>query len=129
LAGLKHDFDEISAILGEMLDDVQSRIARISPWMGLFDRLAGRSDEALFSFSASTARDLAWRTAQRLARLHEEAQATELDQLDRTVAALAQPIRSPGRWITTLLLIIRAREPNRVGDVVQALRSDAKGGG
>ncbi len=44
-----------------------------------------------------------------------------LKRLDRLVAALAIPIRSPGRSITLMSLLIRAREPNRIEDVVRAL--------
>ncbi len=122
LNGLQHDFDEITVLLGEMLDEVQARLGRISPWMGILDWLAGRTDEALFGASLSTSRSLAWKTAKRLAVLDEHERKAEVERLDRIVAALAGPIRHPGRQIQLLLLLARVREPNRVANVVSALR-------
>src|SRR5688500_2806352 len=50
LSAMKHDFEEITKLLGEMLDDVQDRLKEVSPWMGLIDRIGGRSDEQVCSF-------------------------------------------------------------------------------
>lgn len=122
LAGLKRDFDEITALLGEMLDDVQGRIARVSPWMGLLDKVGARTDEQLFSFALRGARDMAWRTAERFAVLDENSAQSELKRLDQTVARLAHPISHPGSWISTVLLIMRIRESSDVDEVVQSLR-------
>jgi hypothetical protein len=121
LPALKHDFDEISRLLGEMLDDVQRRIARVSPWMGLLDRVGGRSDENICSFCLGGSRDLAWLWAQRFARVPSASMATEVDRLDRTVALLTEPIARPAPVVATALALVRARETNDVARVVAAL--------
>ncbi|HEX7243844.1 MAG TPA: DUF5995 family protein [Longimicrobiaceae bacterium] len=119
LRGLKRDFDEISALLGEMLDDVQDRIARVSPWMGVLDRIGSRTDEEICTFCLGGSRDAAWRAAERFAVLGKDALPAELDHLDRVVAALAHPIRSPGPLVQAGLLLARAREPGDVARVVE----------
>jgi hypothetical protein len=41
LAGLERDFNEITVLLGEMIDGVQERINLVSPWFRLMDRVGG----------------------------------------------------------------------------------------
>lgn len=121
LLALKHDFDEISRLLGEMLDDVQSRIARVSPWMGLLDRAGGRSDEEICSFCLGGSRDLAWRWAQRFAAVPRAAVPQEVECLDRVVALLTRPIQRPAPAVAAALTLVRARESSNVARVVAAL--------
>lgn len=121
LPGLKRDFDEISRLLGEMLDDVQDRLSSVSPWLGILDRVGARVDETICTFCLSASRDLAWEAAKRFAVLPAERHDDELDRLDRRVAALARPIRNPGLYIGTALLIIRLRESHTLERVVEAL--------
>lgn len=121
LPGLQHDFREISALLGEMLDGVQDRIARVSPWMGVLDRVGMRTDEEICTFCLGGSRDLAWRWAQRFATADRVRLPHEIDALDQVVAGLAMPIRSPGFFLRPVLAAIRLREPRDVGRVLDAL--------
>jgi hypothetical protein len=121
LTGLKHDFIEITVLLNELLDDVQNRIARVSPWMGVLDRVGGRGEEEVCKFCLGGSRDVAWRTAEHLARLEPARHDAEIDRLDRIVAMLALPIRSPGLLLRAALAGIRLREPNAVAPVLDAL--------
>ena len=121
IGALKRDFDEISRLLGEMLDDVQRRIGRVSPWMGLLDRVGGRSDEEICTFCLSGSRDLAWRWARRFAVAPKRTLDAEIGALDQTVALLAVPIRSPSPLVAAALGMVRARETGDVAKVVTAL--------
>ena len=121
LLALKHDFDEISRLLGEMLDDVQERINGVSPWLGLLDRVGARSDEEICTFCLSGSRDLAWLWAQRFARTHADTLAREIDRLDCVVALLTKPIRRPTPMVATALALVRSRETSDVARVVAAL--------
>ena len=121
LQGLKHDFDEISRLLGEMLDDVQSRIGRVSPWMRALDWVGARNDEVVCTFCLGASRDLAWRSAQRLASMERGRVAEEIERMDRVVAALALPITTPAFFLRPVLLAIRLREPARAAEVIDAL--------
>jgi hypothetical protein len=115
LAALKRDFDEISVVLGEMLEDVQRRINGVSPWMGLLDRVGARSDEEIFTFGLRGSRDLAWHWAQRFSRVHASSLPAEIDRLDWAVSL-------PTPMVATALAVIRARETSDVARVVTALR-------
>ena len=51
LQSVEKDFNAVNVILAELLEDVQRRLATVSPWMGVLDRLGGSSDEAIVNFS------------------------------------------------------------------------------
>ena len=121
LPALRKDFDEINAVLREMLDDVQIRIARVSPWLGVLDRLGCRTDEEIFTFGLNKSRDLAWKTALFLNQNPRANWQTQIDLHDRAVAALAVPIYNPGLYLRAALLGARAREAADVGIVIDAL--------
>jgi len=121
LPGLKKDFDEITVLLGEMLDEVQDRLAGVSPWLGLLDMVGGRTDEEICTFCIGGARELAWRWAERSCALSGERLHAEIDDLDRKVAFLSLPIRRPTPLIATALAVIRMRETPDVERVVKAL--------
>ena len=121
LPALQHDFREISRLLGEMLEDVQDRIARVSPWMGILDRVGLRTDEEICTFCLGGSRDLAWKWAQRFASVDRSRLPHEIAALDAVVAALAMPIRTPGFFLRPVLAAIRLREPRDVPAVLDAL--------
>ena len=121
LQDLKHDFDEINAILSEMLDEVQGRIGHISPWLGLLDWVGGQSDEVISNFCLRAARDDAWRFAQTLARREVGEWEEVIRRLDRTTAARAQNILYPGVLLTPAMLVIRLRESPDVVSVLELL--------
>ncbi len=125
LAGLKNDFDQINRFLGAMLDDVQERIAAVSPWMGILDRLGMRSDEEICTFCLERSRDVAWMTATRLAGVRREQLPGEIEKVDGIVSALAGPIRSPGLLLAPFLLLVRLRESGDVTRVIDALEYPA----
>jgi hypothetical protein len=118
---LEHDFREISVLLGELLDDVQDRIGRVSPWMGLLDWIGMRHDEVVFTFALGGSRDLAWNWARRFATTDAARLPQEIDALDHVVATLASAIRKPHVWVRPVLMAIRLREPKDVGRVLDAL--------
>ena len=118
---LKHDFDEISRLLGEMLDGVQDRLARVSPWMGVLDRIGVRTDEEVCTFCLGGSRDLAWKWAQRFATVDRARLPQEIDALDHVVAVMAKAIHKPHFWLRPVLTAVRLREPRDVGPVLDAL--------
>jgi hypothetical protein len=118
---LKHDFDEISNLLGEMLNEVQDRIARVSPWMGILDRLGMRTDEEICTFCLGGSRDLAWKWAQRFATVDRGRVPQEIEALDAVVAVMARAIHKPHFWLRPVLAAVRLREPGDVGRILDAL--------
>ena len=123
LPGLRRDFDEITAILGETVDDVQDRIARVSPDMGLLDRFGCRTDEEVCTFALDRARTLAWGWAEHLAGpLAAHRQDEAIARLDGVVAQLGRRILAPRLHLRGAFLLVRMRETQDVAAVVDALR-------
>ena len=122
---LEGDFAEINRLLAAMIDDVQHRIAAVSPWMWVLDRAGQRTDEELCGFCIERARDVAWRSAVGLAPLGATARAAEIRRVDAIVAALARPIERPGPLARSALLGARLRETSDVGRVLDALAAPA----
>ena len=122
LAGLKKDFYQISDILSEMIDAVQERIDRLSPWFHIIDRVGGRSDEQICSFAIRIAREKAWETAEKLAYLPQP-DAQEFIRLhDHQVAKLGLLIQKPAFPINLGLHVIRIRERHKVAEIISALQ-------
>ncbi len=96
LPALERDYLAINAILAEVLEVAQEAVGDLSPLLDVLDRIGGRSDEELVSFSIVNARDEAWHEATRLAQEHEARRARSIVSLDRRVALLAERILLPG---------------------------------
>lgn len=121
LPALKRDFDEINDILAELHEKIQRQIEALSPWLGLLDRLAGRTDEIVFNFSLKRARAAAWKFAEQLASLPPEQQAPAIEKKDSKIAALANRIRRPGWLISLVTFMIRVRESNDITRIIEVL--------
>lgn len=121
LVGLKKDFFEISRLLKEMIEEVQTKISRVSPWMGVLDAVGCRTDEEVFYFGLSRARDAAWSAAICLATTPASRLSAELDRVDRATAFLGYRIRTPGVHLLPALLAVRAREVNDLRTVLEVL--------
>ena len=121
LPDLKPDFDRINEILSSLLDEVQKDIDSLSPWIGLLDRAAGRTDEAIMNFSLGRARAAAWGVAATLAVATPEQAVVEIDKVDDEIAGLARLIRNPGWLIRVPLFVIRLGERRSIRKVIDTL--------
>ncbi|HEY5551258.1 MAG TPA: DUF5995 family protein [Opitutaceae bacterium] len=120
--GLKNDFDTINAILAEMVDDVQDRLAQIWPAMRWLDRSGGPVDEAVVNFSMRRAREHAWSVAIALAGMQApEAREAFICATDASMATLGRRVRHPGVKLSFILAFIRLRERGTVGEKIDAL--------
>ncbi len=127
LPALRADFDEITVLLGEMLDDVQERIGLVSPWLWVLDRVGARKDEEAFSFALSKARGFAWQLAKGLATAEGPARTALIDATDHGIAALGRRIRSPRWLLRPVLAAVRARESNDTVHVIDVLAGGPPG--
>jgi len=105
-----------------MIDSVQARIDRVSPWFHILDRVGGRTDEQICAFAIGAARSLAWGAAEKLAAATPEQFESQVAAHDRSVAALGRGIRSLGRMLGAGLALIRARESRPVPAIIRALQ-------
>lgn len=121
LALLRRDFDEVNDVLASLVEASQAGVGRVSPWLGLADRVGGRSDETMVRFSITVARRQAWAFAQRLAALPPADRAAEIARVDAAVARLARRVLHPGAVLSTALLVVRLRETAQPAQVIDAL--------
>ena len=121
LPQLKSDFDEINRVLYDMVDDVQERIAVVSPWMGILDRTGGRADEAIVNFSLIKARDAAWAFNERLASDEGGRRERYIERVDRFAGWLGRRVRRPGPIIGVGALLARTRESKDVREIIDTL--------
>jgi hypothetical protein len=94
------DFLLVNEILFAKLDGLQGRLGEVSPRLALLDRFGGTWDESVMRMSIRTARDLAWRFADRLAEAADPA--NEMVERDRQTAAVGRLIAR--RWSPVHLL-------------------------
>lgn len=122
LSGLRHDFDVINDILGELLGEMEDALARVSPLFHVIDRVCGADDEYLASFSIVQARAQAWRVACLLAGVPESLRPLLIDALDQQTAALGRLLVRPDPVTQGALAVVRQTEPSDVAAVVRSLR-------
>ena len=118
---LEQDFQAINRILAALLDPVQATIDRFSPLLNILDRVGGRTDEQLVTFSINTARDEAWHEATRLAAEPAEQRARSILSLDRRVALLAERIILPDGPLGMASSLIAHTESTDIASVTAAL--------
>lgn len=122
LPDLKDDFDRINQILGSTIEAVQTRIATVSPWIGVLDRLGGHADEVISNFCLIHARNDAWDFAHTLTSLDENDRARAIAEKDReTARRIPKILRPGGPWIVPALLWIRLWEERDVPTVLSTL--------
>lgn len=119
---LKNDFNKINEILAALVDGVERELAHIWPILGLLDRIAGRTDEAVINFSMEKARDHAWKVAVGLASVAEEDQMSAIDDLDKEMAALGRKVRNPGLIIGSVTRTVRLGERGTIPQIIDILR-------
>lgn len=125
LPGLRADYDRINLLLAAAMSELQVGIAAVSPWVGLLDRIGGRTDDEIIRFSIERARSCAWHFAERLAEIPEYQRGAPIAAQDRFVATLADRILDPGLPLAAGLLVIRARESDDVPAVLAKLAAGA----
>jgi hypothetical protein len=121
LPALRGDFLVINDILGAMLDTVQDVVDGFSPLLDILDRVGGRTDEALVTFSIVNARDEAWHEATRLCGEKDDTRQRSILSLDRRVALLGDRIILPGGPCGVAIDLIAQTEQTDVEAITAAL--------
>ena len=101
---------------------LENELTEIWSLLGLLDRIAGRSDEAIINFSIEKSRTYAWNAAESLAPLSEADQASKIEHLDEDVAVLGRMILCPGITIGTVTKMIRLGERGTISQIIDILR-------
>ena len=114
LASILPDFDGINAVLHDTYNDVMGDLDRVTRWTG---KLAAMGGGHLFNFSLHTARDQAWRTAERLHAMAPDARPTDVAALDQLVSVLAYLVTrptTPFRWMAGMARRLETHDPATV---------------
>jgi len=119
---LKHDFETINRVLGDLVNDVQDRMGRVWPGVRVLDRLGGGLDEALVNFSISRARDASWLLATTLAAEPDtERRAAHVRMIDGAMSLIGRGVLNPGWRATAILAVVRLRERGSVAEKLDVL--------
>jgi hypothetical protein len=121
LPTLERDFGTINDILAGLLDGFVEGVAEVSPWIGLLDRVGGRTDQAIIKFAITVARQEAWEFASDLAGSREGEWGSMIDERDALIARLGRTILRPGPLLSASLFVIKLRERRDVRRVIDVL--------
>ncbi len=122
-SSLQADFLTINAIVAELLDPVQDVVSEFSPLLDILDRVGGRTDESVATFSVVHARDEAWHEATRLALEPGALRERSTLSLDRRVTLLGDRILLPGGPVGAAIDLIARTERNDVDAITERLLS------
>ena len=120
---LESDFEKVNGILASIVQELQSRLARVSPLLFLLDWVGGHKDEKIINFSMVKARQYAWHLAKDLWRLKDEAHQSKIKSADLFVSKLAQNIiKPPGVLIPILLQLIKWFESQNISKTIRRIK-------
>jgi Family of unknown function (DUF5995) len=121
LTSLRFDFDLINDVLSEELDASQACVDRVSPFIGLADRLGLGSDEALGGFALRVARRGAWQSAEELSKCTVTERDAAIVRRDQAVAKFSSGLVHPGGLLGVAMAVVRVGERHSVPKVIDAL--------
>jgi hypothetical protein len=119
LQAMKADFDKLNDLLATRVDEIEGRIAGLSPRIGFLDELLGDEDETVAGFSIRRARADAWSVANALVELDGLPKEFVLTARDALVTGFGQALVSP--LVNIALRPILDAESSSVVDVIDAL--------
>lgn len=120
---LETDFEKVNDILASIVQELQTRLARVSPLLFLLDWVGGNKDEKIINFSMAKARQYAWDLARDLWRLSGDAQESKIRTADGFVSKLAQNIiKPPGVLIPVMLQLIKWFESQNVSKTIRMIK-------
>lgn len=122
LQNIHTDFNKINAILASMVDGVQQRIGRVSPFFHLLDKVADGKEDLIATFSINIARDEAWIFANK----YHNALDTEavFTKRDRSIGNIAlQLTTTKSRILRWVIRFIRWFESKNISKVAEVLSS------
>ncbi len=121
LPQLEADFNGINRVLAEKIDAVQDKLSAVSPLLFLVDWFGKKDDERFAEFSLITARNNAWKVANRLSVLNEDDEILEIKELDKYVALLNRIISKPGVVFRGVLRLVKWFETKDVKKVLDLM--------
>lgn len=120
---LKTDFMKVNLILSGLVNEMQSRVSKVSRLMFLLDLAGKNTDELIVNFSMTKAREQSWNLACVLAVLPVHSQKPVIDLADETVSAFGSVIKNPpGKFLKFIVKIVAYFEEKNVKSIIVKLR-------
>ncbi|AKG20508.1 DUF5995 family protein [Calothrix sp. 336/3] len=123
LPTFRQDYDTVNHIIGELLDGVQGIVGKFSPLLDILDKLGGKTDEWLMTFSMTKARQEAWNLAELLAGQNFVVQQGIIAMIDTKVAFLGKLLINPSRTLNKAVDLIHETESDDIPAIIDALNS------
>lgn len=121
LPGLQTDFNQINAVLAELVGTVEKEIGEVSPLIDWLQRFDLRTETRIINFSLTVARDAAWKVATEVAATPPDRMDSAIAEVDLRTSLLGKLVISPPKLVKLQLLPIRALESNNVRKVLDVL--------
>lgn len=118
IGNLKSDFDQINAILSNLVESVEKCLIKIWPTLTYILKLSGKIDNFFIDFSMQTARDGAWKYATEFVILPENQREASILERDVRIAEIARLVSNPGYLASGVFKIIRIFEKGNVAQKI-----------
>ncbi len=121
LPALRTDFNRINEVLQELTESVYEGLGTIWPLLRVLKGRLGTFDSEVLNFSMTTARDGAWRFAQRLNAFDTSRHVELIRARDVDIARISKLVQHPGVVASTVTKIIRVGERQSIPDIISIL--------
>ncbi|TPG41697.1 DUF5995 family protein [Flavobacterium pectinovorum] len=110
IESLKHDFDQINAILSNLVAGVEKCLIKIWPTLTIILKWTGKIDNFCIDFSMETARDGAWKFANEFVAVPENQREACTQLRDGRITEIARLVSNPGYFVSAVFKFIRLFE-------------------
>lgn len=118
IESLKHDFDQINAILSNLVGGVEKCLIKIWPTLTWILKFTGKIDNFFIDFSMETARNGAWKFANEFVATPEDQREACLHLRDQRITEIARLVSNPGYFVSAVFKFIRLFEKGTVAQKI-----------
>lgn len=113
----------VNDILANLLNEIQSKLGKVSFLMFLLDWIGGRTDDKIINFSMGKAHEQSWITANKLWKLDGDQKQENIYLVDQFVTALSEIIKNLVtkvlKYIIRLIKLFEEKDLKRILEVFQ----------
>ncbi|MBF4516332.1 hypothetical protein IRZ71_08260 [Flavobacterium sp. ANB] len=118
IGDLKSDFDQINAILSNLVGGVEKCLIKIWPTLTWVLKVTGKIDNFFIDFSMETARNGAWKFANEFVAVPENEREACTQLRDQRITEIARLVSNPGYFVSAVFKFIRLFERGTVAQKI-----------
>jgi hypothetical protein len=118
IGDLKSDFDQINAILSNLVGGVEKCLIKIWPTLTWILKVTGKIDNFFIDFSMETARNGAWKFANEFVAVPENQREACTQLRDQRITEIARLVSNPGYFVSAVFKFIRLFERGTVAQKI-----------